>query len=671
MSREEQTLEKSIKKALSGGDVAPKRKHVRACIVYTWDHKSSKTFFNLLKLQPYATDELQLFKALVLLHKVLQEGHPSALVEGIRNIDWIESLSRIFSVDSDDGSKYGSSRMRYIGDEYAKAIGEYVFFLVEKLQFHKSHKGFNGIFEYEEYVSLVSVSDPNEGYETVLDLMNLEDVADNLQKLIFAGISNRKSGFGSFSSGLDCRGAVLIPLVSETYGIFKFVTSMMKALYKQMGDYDALSGLFDRYTEQCARLNEFYFDCNTVQPLKNLITIPTLPSDPMSRIIDDEDDAEVNDVVFEKRSKSSVSSLPSRTPTRENLRDPSPVHEAPPVARPAEVRSLSQPAAPVVPIATGVVMPVVTGYSQPPLQVVPTGAEFWSIPSTSAPTRSVVASHDDLLIEQQKQQQIQQQQYALQLEHQKQLQLQQEQQALLQQRIQQQEMEKEALIQQKTASLQNDIMSFKNQYERDQVMLEQYDKRVQKLESELESVKEFKEKYQSLAKLYSQLRQEHLNILKKMKKTQDDLAEAESEVKKLKSSALSNVGIRNNNKGESEREEAKDRSGMILKSLVESSIKSLQDPIASLDVSDLATDLSNAFIDGDINTIVNILPEFVSLLLRCPQEMQTIAEDFLRCLSSAKQTDSVINANIAFQEKLKRLGEIRQYSYRYGDSDEV
>lgn len=63
MSREEQTLEKSIKKALSGGDVAPKRKHVRACIVYTWDHKSSKTFFNLLKLQPYATDELQLFKA--------------------------------------------------------------------------------------------------------------------------------------------------------------------------------------------------------------------------------------------------------------------------------------------------------------------------------------------------------------------------------------------------------------------------------------------------------------------------------------------------------------------------------------------------------------------------------------------------------------------------------
>lgn len=169
--------------------------------------------------------------ALVLLHKVLQEGHPSALVEGIRNIDWIESLSRIFSVDSDDGSKYGSSRMRYIGDEYAKAIGEYVFFLVEKLQFHKSHKGFNGIFEYEEYVSLVSVSDPNEGYETVLDLMNLEDVADNLQKLIFAGISNRKSGFGSFSSGLDCRGAVLIPLVSETYGIFKFVTSMMKASF--------------------------------------------------------------------------------------------------------------------------------------------------------------------------------------------------------------------------------------------------------------------------------------------------------------------------------------------------------------------------------------------------------------------------------------------------------
>jgi len=185
-------------------------------------------------------------------------------------------------------------------------------------------------------------------------------------------------------------------------------------------------------------------------------------------------------------------------------------------------------------------------------------------------------------------------------------------------------------------------------------MLEQYDKRVQELESELEAQKEFKEKYQSLAKLYSQLRQEHLNVLKKVKKLQDDLNDSRNEVSDLKKEAKSKgKGI--------------DRSGMILKSLVESSIKSLQDPIASLDVSDLATDLSNAFIDGDINTIVNILPEFVSLLLRCPQEMQTIAEDFLRCLSSAKQTDSVINAIIAFQEKLK----IRQYSYRYGDSDEV
>lgn len=46
------------------------------CIVYTWDYHSSISFWTGLRVQPILADEVQTFKALITVHKVLQEGHP-------------------------------------------------------------------------------------------------------------------------------------------------------------------------------------------------------------------------------------------------------------------------------------------------------------------------------------------------------------------------------------------------------------------------------------------------------------------------------------------------------------------------------------------------------------------------------------------------------------------
>jgi len=54
------------------------------CIVYTWDYHSSITFWNGLRVQPILADEVQTFKALITVHKVLQEGHP--VVRYIRKV---------------------------------------------------------------------------------------------------------------------------------------------------------------------------------------------------------------------------------------------------------------------------------------------------------------------------------------------------------------------------------------------------------------------------------------------------------------------------------------------------------------------------------------------------------------------------------------------------------
>lgn len=160
--------------------------------------------------QPILADEVQTFKALQTIHKVLQEGHPIALKEAQGNVSWLEGLRR--GVGSGDGLR-----------GYAPLITDYIYYLLAKLAFHRQHPEFNGTFEYEEYISLKSINDPNEGYETISDLMTLQDQIDQFQKLIF---SHFRGG-----SNNECRIAALVPLVQESYGIYKFVTSMLRAMH--------------------------------------------------------------------------------------------------------------------------------------------------------------------------------------------------------------------------------------------------------------------------------------------------------------------------------------------------------------------------------------------------------------------------------------------------------
>jgi huntingtin-interacting protein 1-related protein len=144
--------------------------------------------------QPILADEVQTFKALITVHKVLQEGHPSTLKEAMANRSWIESLNR-----------------------------EYVYYLLAKLSFHQQHPEFNGTFEYEEYLSLKAINDPNEGFETIMDLMTLQDKIEQFQKLIFSHFRHVGNN--------ECRISALVPLVQESYGIYKFITSMLRAMH--------------------------------------------------------------------------------------------------------------------------------------------------------------------------------------------------------------------------------------------------------------------------------------------------------------------------------------------------------------------------------------------------------------------------------------------------------
>ena len=62
-------------------------------------------------------------------------------------------------------------------------------------------------------------------YETISDLMGLQDQIDSFQKLIFAHFRH--------SNNNECRISSLVPLVKESYNIYRFITSMLRALFRR------------------------------------------------------------------------------------------------------------------------------------------------------------------------------------------------------------------------------------------------------------------------------------------------------------------------------------------------------------------------------------------------------------------------------------------------------
>ncbi|PWY67517.1 cytoskeleton assembly control protein Sla2 [Aspergillus heteromorphus CBS 117.55] len=469
MSRTEADLAINIRKATSIG------KHVRSCIVYTWDHKSSAAFWAGMKVQPVLADEVQTFKALITIHKVLQEGHPVVVREAQQHVNWIDSL------------------MRGVGGEgirgYGPLIREYVFYLESKLTFHRNHPEFNGLFEYEEYISLKTINDPNEGYEAISDLMTLQDQIDAFQKLIFS----------HFQSGThnECRISALTPLVQESYGIYKFITSMLRAMHTTTGDTEALEPLRGRYDAQHYRLVRFYYECSNLRYLTSLITVPKLPQDPPNLLSEDDDRP----------------ALPRRP-----MKEPEPTPTPPPkaVADPEPIN------------------------------------DFWTNEAKrqqeeyEAEQRRLQQQWDD-----QQQQQLLAQQKA-QLDFEEQQRLQAEQQRLAQEQLLREQYQTQT--QGRLAELEQENLNARAQYERDQLMLQQYDRRVKDLEEQMnqltsnlnlqnaskddlirslqEQVNTWRSKYEALAKLYSQLRQEHLDLLQTTKSLKLKAASAQEAIER-------------------------------------------------------------------------------------------------------------------------------------------
>ena len=254
--------------------------------------------------------------------------------------------------------------------------------------------------------------------------------------------------------------------------------------------------LRERYDAQHYRLVKFYYECSNLRYLTSLITIPKLPQDPPNLLSEDEN----------------APALPAR-PKQEIEKRPTP----PPAPKSDEPDEIN---------------------------------EFW---------KSEIDRQNREYEEQQRVFEAQQQ-ASLHAQQQAQLQAQRDFDEQQRRLLEQQQREQEALMSQQAqwqtqgrlAELEQENLNARSQYERDQLMLQQYDQRVKALESELqhlqnnfgqqitskddqiralqEQVNTWRTKYEALAKLYSQLRHEHLDLLQKFKSVQLKAASAQEAI---------------------------------------------------------------------------------------------------------------------------------------------
>jgi hypothetical protein len=335
---------------------------------------------------------------------------------------------------------------------------------------------FNASFDYKEYISLKGTHDPNEGYQKIQELMDLQDKQEQFHKMVLHSLMGSPLN--------ECKISSLVPLVEESFGIYNFIKSMLTAMHKQVESHDALAPLRHKFNNQHYNLRKFYFECSQIRFLTSLIEIPVLPQDPPAFI------------------------------EGENVMS----------------RQVATPPAP------------------PPITPAPQ-VDFFMEQRMEMERQQQMER--ERAIEQQRQLELQRQQQ--QRDYEEQLRQQRQREEDERQRMLQSQMQNQ--VHGRIQELEYEAFNLKNQHERDQMTLSSFQQKMNNLEQQMsqmtidynhregnqinvvksleDQVNMWKSKYESLAKLYATLRQEHLDLLKKYKEVSSKVSQADQAIQSM------------------------------------------------------------------------------------------------------------------------------------------
>ena len=101
--------------------------------------------------------------------------------------------------------------------------------------------------------------------------MTLQDQIESFQKLIFSHFRG--------SANNECRISALVPLVKESFGIYKFITSMVRAMHRRESWWDVAALTFRYGRRRCSLAASRAIQCSAFQSEEILLRMlqPEIP----------------------------------------------------------------------------------------------------------------------------------------------------------------------------------------------------------------------------------------------------------------------------------------------------------------------------------------------------------------------------------------------------------
>lgn len=251
----------SVSKALNPMETPLKLKHARSAIISTHRTKETKSFWAVVTKQPLMENRFTAWKFCHLVHKVLREGHPSALKHSRSHKLMIHEMGKLWG---------------HLQDGVGHCIQAYTKLIVTKLDFHEKNPYFPGslVIDFKD-LERVAGDDINFYFQLGVEIFDYLDDIIALQAKVFTSINTYR--MSSMTPQGQCRLAPLIPLIQDSNPLYDLSVRLMFKLHANLPN-DILTGHRDRFRTVFNQLKTFYDAVRPLQYFADLIQVPHLPS---------------------------------------------------------------------------------------------------------------------------------------------------------------------------------------------------------------------------------------------------------------------------------------------------------------------------------------------------------------------------------------------------------
>ncbi|XP_055855780.1 huntingtin-interacting protein 1 [Episyrphus balteatus] len=251
----------SVSKALNPMETPLKLKHARSAIISTHRTKETKSFWAVVTKQPLMENRFTAWKFCHLVHKVLREGHPSALKHSRSHKQMIHEMGKLWG---------------HLQDGVGNCIQSYTKLIVTKLDFHDKNPNFPGslVIDFKD-LERVAGDDINFYFQLGVEIFDYLDDIIALQAKVFTSINTYR--MSSMTPQGQCRLAPLIPLIQDSNPLYDLSVRLMFKLHANLPN-DILTGHRDRFRTVFNQLKTFYDAVRPLQYFADLIQVPHLPT---------------------------------------------------------------------------------------------------------------------------------------------------------------------------------------------------------------------------------------------------------------------------------------------------------------------------------------------------------------------------------------------------------